>query len=833
MKFDFIPLGGGREIGANSYLLKWGKYQILLDCGLNPRKSGFEKLPLFQYIDPDKPIDMVFISHSHNDHVGALPVLYKEYEVRNIVMAEGNRDVMNLMLSDTGKVMKIRDRKGWSFYEQYYKYEEISELINSKKIKEIDYLEWNKLDGDIEYMLFPNGHVIGSSGIILRDTDGFTVVYTGDYILSGTRVPDSFEFPDEIRKVDVLITESTYGDKPDYVDRKKEEIRLINEITKTLEEDGKVLLPVFALGKAQEILVLLLKNYDEFRTNPRIRLVGLGKRITDLIDRERLAEFSSYKNREVILEMFAEWDERFDEIPENSIVLATSGMMELHTPSYKFLPQLLEDEKNLIAFTGYLSPSSFGKELLTTPTNQYLQYLRLERIGDQEDTEKTEDFLLKKAKVYHFPLSLHGNFDEIMSFIKKLKPRHTIIVHGDKDATDYLRLNLLKEGITKAFSPENGNRLSLYKDSIVSSKKRKHYIITMGTSLLSNARRYYKDNSLSDEETLYSYILLKEMEASAEVNTLLRVVGIEEDLEKENVEFYLISSDTEEADICSRVLKRYIVEHYEIEEDYVHIRIVKGLSHDVNEFEEWGIVNYINTIAEILEEGGSDSVILSTGGFKTMIAYATLLGILYKRKVYYIHETFENVVSLPAIPIDFNLDLIANHYNAIMTAINTLDFRKADRIVNSVLPDSLRPLLKMDKTLRRYILSPLGHVFVRFYKYKMSLEPGEIMIECEYKKSLWDKDITSIDDIPDPKVRRIFNRVLKISENVVEKIVLGDMKTAGKPPKEPFLEFYKIKKDSAAIYWLRTPVGAQQVVFITSPGSAENLVEMIGRKIYP
>ena len=836
MKLDFIPLGGGREIGANSYLLKWGKYQIILDCGLNPMKSGYEKIPLLQYIDPNKPIDMIFISHSHNDHLGSLPVIVDTLEVNEIITVEGNRDVMNIMLQDSAKVLTKYDQKGRGFYLNYFEEDKIFTIINGGLIKETPFLEWRNLNEEIKYMLFPNGHVIGSSGIILKDIDGNTVVYTGDYALNGARIPEDFYFPKDIYP-DILITESTYGDSKGLKieERKQAELKLVNLINETLKNNGKVLLPAFALGKSQELLVLLLINYDKFVTHPYIRLVGMGKKLIKLIDKNTYYKYIPYINVEKFMRCI-DWKPAYDKIPENSIIIATSGMMIPFTPSYLFLEKLLEEKNNLIAFTGYLAKGSFGYELLHTQKDEEISYYITVKHYKDSYEEHARKTLRKKAKVVQFRLSSHSPLEEVLDFIEKVNPKNVVIVHAPEDSAYNTRTflkNRLFQGIIH--TPANGERLTLSDRGILySSMKRINYIITTGTSLLSNFKNKFPEEEVTKSKLLAYMLDEKPSELCAEINTLIEAVREQKKLSNPLLEFHLLNSDTEDGIFAGELLAEYIKLKFAIPQKRIHTKTIKGLSYSYDVFQKEGIYNFINSVAQLLEEGNKKSIIISTGGFKAETAFTTLLGLLYGRKVYYIHQKFGGVIEIPAIPIEFGTDDLKKNYELLMEIVNESNFEKAKKMKESNLPKSMYSFIYIDKILKRYVLSPIGRVVIRFYRYKSSIvDIGHpVSISSKSKNTIWGREVKSIYDVPDVKVVRILNRIVKYAGKNLEKIVFDKFKKKDRG-REVYFEFQSNWGNKAIRYKIKLPYGTQEVVFFTAPHYGEKFVEDIGIKIYP
>src|SRR2546430_15635521 len=287
----FINLTRRTEIGANSYYLELGGHQLVLDCGMHPKNTGDETLPNFKAIT-DREIDAILISHAHQDHIGTLPVLMRWQPGARIFMTETTAEIGNTLLHNSVNVMtRQREEIGEMSY-PLFTHRETDRA--SERWRWCPLRQQMSIAGEraprrekhaLAFEFFDAGHVLGSTGIMLR-TEGRTVFYTGDVNFDDQTIMEAAGFPEE--KIDVLIMECTRGDhpKPEGWTRANEERRFSDALGAALERDACVLLPVFALGKTQEILAMLYK-FRRQRLLPEfpIYIGGLSSKFTDIYDR--------------------------------------------------------------------------------------------------------------------------------------------------------------------------------------------------------------------------------------------------------------------------------------------------------------------------------------------------------------------------------------------------------------------------------------------------------------------------------------------------------------------------------------------------------------------
>jgi len=443
---EFLPLGGAGEIGANCYYLNINDLGIILDCGMHPQKKGLDSLPKFDLL-ADKPTDYVLISHAHQDHLNALPFLIKRFPHLKIITTPQTRAVAELTLHNAISILKRQvDEREFEIYSR----DEVDLLIKSinyKSYNEKFILSSLNSSQEIEAEFIDAGHIIGSAGIMLR-FDGRKIFFTGDINLSSQTLLSGAELPSE--KIDVLITETTYGatDSSEINIWDKEVERFSSSINKVINTGGSVLIPVFALGKLQEILATIWLQMQENKiTSVDIYTGGIGNKINRIYDYNRYVV-----NRNEIELMISDIPQKalnelkdFDDLFKfPSIVLASSGMMVESTNSFMLAKFWLQKKDSAIFTVGYMDPSTPGSIISKAKKGDKIQLT---------DRDKKVEV---KCEIKNFRFSAHSKREELVSLVKKLNPDKVVLIHGDKEAIDWIGASVLKQFPSKkVYAAEN------------------------------------------------------------------------------------------------------------------------------------------------------------------------------------------------------------------------------------------------------------------------------------------------------------------------------------------------------------------------------------------
>ena len=443
MKFTDLNARGG--IGANCSLCEIGPFKFVIDSGLHPKFAGSESLPKHEEIERFS-LDFIILTHCHLDHLGSLPLLSRQQPDAPVILSYASSILARRMLSNSISVMK-RQRTELNIPElPYYGRSDLTSLYDRFKTPPLHTPYRLEKNGEqIELTLHHAGHVAGAVSVSIKYKGNITF-FTGDILFNDQRTLDGANLPKE--PVDILVTETTRGSTeiPRNQSRESEIVRMLKTIHSTLAKQGSVLIPVFALGRMQEMLAILDEAFRK-KAIPKVPVFcsGLGM---DLVNHFHEISKNTNRvrfNRKVLRAIGArplpKKIEPGRRPPMEGIFLVSSGMMVENTPSYVLASGLLGESKNSILFVGYCDPSTPGGKLLEASRGETFDFDALDVI------QKIE------AKVSKFDLSGHANRDELIAYAKKISPRAVILHHGDPEAREWFKQNLENEPFS-IYDPE-------------------------------------------------------------------------------------------------------------------------------------------------------------------------------------------------------------------------------------------------------------------------------------------------------------------------------------------------------------------------------------------
>ncbi len=451
----FLPLGGEEEVGSSCFYLNLDGTGILLDCGIHPQKTGIESLPDFRLLE-DKELDYLFISHAHQDHIGALPFLIKKYPYVKIYSTKQTLEISRLTLHNSVKITN-KQMTGTS-EELLYDHEDIDLILRSTI--DVEYHEKIEVQGlrhvnkeKIKVTFYDAGHILGSASMLIEYQQK-RIFYTGDIKTSSQAIMNGADIPSG--KIDVLLTESTYGaSTADSIRTFREEgNRLVKEANNIINSGGSLLMPVFSLGKTQELMMFLSNKMKSGKlTEVNIFTGGLGRKISHVYDLNRFLVKRKYKNVKLSeIEQLNYFDITNPDFYQKhpSIVLASSGMMLENTMSFKLLKYWLRKKPFSIFIVGYMDPNTPGYKIASS------------KVGDELETDFVEKIKVEcSIKKFHFPS--HSTLEELLSIAKKVKPDRVVLIHGDPEAKSALGNVILSYNRNiKVHSAERGKAIQLF-----------------------------------------------------------------------------------------------------------------------------------------------------------------------------------------------------------------------------------------------------------------------------------------------------------------------------------------------------------------------------------
>lgn len=451
---EFVSLTRGVEIGANSYLIRTRERQVVLDCGMHPQKDGEDALPDFRHL-PDGAAEAILLTHAHQDHVGSLPQLTRRQPKAKVFMTEATGRIADVMLHNSVNVMfKQKEEKGIDPLFTHRSVELCREAWQPCHYRKTYDFSGERADSGDTFEFYPAGHILGAAGILLR-AEGKTVFYTGDVNFENQTLVRGADFPES--GVDVLIMETTRGDSPlpPGFTRAKEELRLAEAIRAGFDRGGAVTIPVFALGKTQELLGMIWKmRLKGLLPACPIYIGGLSTKITTIYD-----AFTGDLQRQLpelqLLQEIAPYVLGGNEIasmhPRKRCIFAlSSGMMTENTLSNIFAKKVLGDPAQTLLFVGYSDPESpAGKIRKASP-------------GDLIHLDSRAAPLPLNCHVNEFTFSAHATRESLLNYAVALRPKKIVLVHGDRAAIDWFYLRLFRDlPDTEVVIPEPGTPVPL------------------------------------------------------------------------------------------------------------------------------------------------------------------------------------------------------------------------------------------------------------------------------------------------------------------------------------------------------------------------------------
>ncbi|MCC5924332.1 MAG: MBL fold metallo-hydrolase [Crocinitomicaceae bacterium] len=458
MKLKF--LGAAKTVTGSKTLVElWDNTRVLLDCGMY-QGLGKDTYTLNSEtpIDP-KTLSAIVLSHAHIDHSGLIPKFVKDGFEGKIFATEATFALCEIMLQDSAFIQqadvrysnKRKNRTGAAAYEPIYNNSDVEQALSQFEI--IKENEKFKVAEGVEATFIPNGHILGSAAIYLEIDEikeQSTILYTGDIGRYNTALIKDPECPPQ---ADIVICESTYGDR--LHDRTLDaEQELLSAVIHTIQEKkGKLIIPAFSLGRTQEI-VFTLNKLDLYGLLPNVKIFVDSPLAVDATQITKY--FSHLLNPEVKRFIASRPDpfgfnklkyvkkkedsQKINDSKEPCIIISASGMADAGRVKHHIY-HAIENPKNTILFVGYAEPLSLGGKLQN---------------GDQTVTIfGDEKKVLAEIKVIS-SMSAHGDFKEMMDYLKCQNPEKVsamYLVHGEYKVQKAFHKKLKNLGFQKVFIP--------------------------------------------------------------------------------------------------------------------------------------------------------------------------------------------------------------------------------------------------------------------------------------------------------------------------------------------------------------------------------------------
>lgn len=441
-------LGAGQHVGKSCIIVTIKNYTIMLDCGLHMGFNDNRRYPNFSFLSKtnnfNKLIDCIIISHFHLDHCGSLPYFTEVLGYDGpIYMTHPTKGICPILLEDNLKICNRNDT-----VINPYTSKDIENCMN--KAICINICETYEHAKDFILKPYPAGHVLGAAMFYVKIKDE-SFVYTGDYNMTPDRHLGAAWI--DCLRPDLLITESTYGNTIREC-RKTKENEFISSVYECVKNGGKVLIPIFVFGRAQEMCLLVDSFWERMGlTIPIYLSTGMAEKANEIYK-----QFINYTN-ETVRKKFIDRNlfefknvkqlGKFDvDRNEPMVIFASPGMLHSGT-SLSIFFKICEDEKNMIIIPGYCIKGTVGDKVIN---------------GEKTIFNRKRSYDVK-LKVKALAFSAHADAKGILDLIKMCQPRNVMLVHGDKLRMHVLAKNVKKEFNIPCYAPENEIEINIHKSN--------------------------------------------------------------------------------------------------------------------------------------------------------------------------------------------------------------------------------------------------------------------------------------------------------------------------------------------------------------------------------
>ena len=405
---DFQFLGGASEVGRLGMVLREGPTSLLFDYGLLPKDPP-------QYPIPAPPVDAMFVSHAHLDHTGMIPWVTRQHDL-DVTLTPPTADVADLLLRDS---LKIADAEGYDA-----PFDDQDLRTARRRYRTIDF--GDRVDvGPFELTAHPAGHIPGATMYEINGNQ--TMLFTGDLHTLTT----DLVWGAKPVKCDTLFIESTYAGRQ-HPERLKSEYAFLKKVDQIVARGGLALVPSFAVGRTQDILLALAKTRHE------VWVDGMGKTVNSIyIEHPEYLRSAKHLRRAIGRARIVDGPRARALALQGDVIVCTSGMLD-GGPVLHYLDRLREDLRNAILLTGYQVEGTNGRKLVDTGM--------LELYGVDVEI---------KLEWQKFDFSAHAGHDDLLRFIEGCDPRRVVLMHGENreilaDALEGREVVLPKEGETHA-----------------------------------------------------------------------------------------------------------------------------------------------------------------------------------------------------------------------------------------------------------------------------------------------------------------------------------------------------------------------------------------------
>ncbi len=438
----FLALGDTDGIGASCHFLDLNGTGLVLDAGTDPQREGPDSLPKFEWVREraDGYVDHALITHAHHDHMGSLPVLVRRFPHAMAHMTGATKKLLDFLLPASARLQEKRRERGETSHDPLFTEEELEALHHLYLTHDLDSnfeLTGPKGAAPVTGQFYSAGHILGSAGVELHFEEWGherRLFYTSDTNMQAQTIIPGGEYPDT---TDVLVLETTHGAEPAAAEtsRPEERARFQKTLSQVLARGGTALIPVFVMGRAQEMLVLLgqLKREGAIPVDVPIYTAGSMRAIAEVYDETR----DTTPRVDSTDEVFAVEQERVPYEAEAKreildgpgIMVVSSGMMLEPTLSNVLARRMVENEEDAILLVGHPAEGTPARRLKEAAEDDPGAPVMLaEGHGPQP----------LYCTVERFRFSGHSDRRDLLSLVERMDPEAVLLVHGDPEARAWM-----------------------------------------------------------------------------------------------------------------------------------------------------------------------------------------------------------------------------------------------------------------------------------------------------------------------------------------------------------------------------------------------------------
>ena len=415
-------LGGGKEIGGSCVLLCAGGTRILVDAGARPNGNDERSLaPRRISRALDGPIDAIVVTHAHHDHAGWVPVLAREYPGARLIATAATRDLLRIMWQDAAKILEAQAATPLTSVWSGGRSAPFTQQDAEKAVRRIEPVEFGQrfAVGAFGVELFPAGHIVGAAGVVVH-AGARRVVVSGDVSTTPQATVGGIVLPDSAMGTDLLLLESTYAGVKKFTPRGRAVAEFVRKVGDVVSGGGRVLVPAFALGRAQEIALVL----GEHLPDVEVLVDGLARSVSTAYEEHESPDGTPIRIFGGNVRALQDRRHELDAFT-NGVIVSTSGMLT-SGPAVEWADRILRERRSALMIVGYQDEESPGRGLLDLAAKGGGEF-------DLARLDGTVTSIPVACHVDSYRLGAHASAEELVAITRQAGAAEVMLVHGERD----------------------------------------------------------------------------------------------------------------------------------------------------------------------------------------------------------------------------------------------------------------------------------------------------------------------------------------------------------------------------------------------------------------